>query len=80
MDSFIKVLSTTGAQYVRTSDLVLLQVDNNGATDWYVKAVFSGSLGSYAVIDGVSTDVEAHKLARELTEALSLVDPEMFKS
>lgn len=79
MDSFIKVLSTAGAQYIRTMDLVLIQVDNNSATDWYVKAVFSGSLGSYAVIDGLTTAAEAHKLAGELAQALSLIDPETFK-
>ncbi len=79
-EKFIKVLSTIGAQYIRVSDLVSLQVDNNSPTDWYVKAIFTGSLGSYAAIDGVTTATEAHKLAGELAQALGLIDPEKFKS
>lgn len=79
MQNFVKVLSTAGPQYIRISDLVVISVDNNSATDWYVKATFNGSIGTYAVIDGLTTSTDAHTLAAELAEALGLTDPEVFK-
>lgn len=79
MVNFIKVLTASGHKYVRTSDIVMIEVDNNSATDWYVKIVLTGSLGSYAVIDDIDNEAHAHNLAYKLAHSLTLTDAEVYK-
>lgn len=79
MDNFIKVLSSIGPQYINIKWLNAIQVQNNGPTDWYVAALFDPSMGTYAVIDGITSANEAHALARELAQSLGFIDPEEFK-
>lgn len=76
---FVKVLASTGVQYLPVRYLDAIQVDNNSPTDWYVRGVFGNGLGSFAVADGFTTEADARDVAHETATMLGLVDPETFK-
>jgi hypothetical protein len=79
MEKFIKVLTPTGDKYYPVSELLVIEVDNNSPTDWYVRGLFAQSLGSFAVVGDINSETEARKIALELVSALGLIDGAVFQ-
>jgi hypothetical protein len=75
----IKALTSTGVQYFPVRYLDAIQVDNNSATDWYVRGVFGNGIGNFAIVDGFTTESQARDVAAEVAAALGLIDAETFK-
>lgn len=79
MEKFIKVLTTTGDKYYPVAELLMIDVDNNTPVDWYVRGLFTGNLGSFALVGDIDSEFDAREIARELASSMGLINGEVFK-